>query len=500
MFVTEAPTSGNRAGMQLSPLTAPGVPDPSLTDADLHFFSCGNRNYCLDVNSMTVFAVDEAGCNGLREFSRAGGRLADNCGRNETANREATEEIAELSENGFFAGNTKKARLAEHPDRCRVDLLGLSLFVMGGCNLACRYCFNDGGVLPAQEPVRMPIEVAERSVDFLLQNGSGEVGIDFFGGEPLLNLPLIKHVVDYANKSGRDLQYSLITNGTILDDDILDFLARNHLHVVVSYDGHLQDVARPARNGTPQREIVRNNIRRLAAVLPRRDISIRCILTHALKDLGPLVVEAKELGVRLLFGPVTLPADDELNLTADDLAAVCALEERVLWAALESGKVDTLTGVTSVGNTILSVMAGRQRYYSCGLGKEILGVSASGEIYPCHRFIGMPEFRMGNVFDGLDLDLHRRYADRYVDNRESCSTCWARYFCGGGCAHEAWTYSGDAAQVVKSRCELIRFETELGLKLYVTAFEEHPDQLDSLAASVEVRQFDNVRSTREATT
>lgn len=452
--------------------------------AEVHLFSTDSGNhYCLDVNSSAVFAVDKITAEIIQMLSTHSPEYIEaalSCKYPHDLVTQGLKLVRNFQANGFLGVNTKREQIESCSDRYKPNLLGLSLFVSNLCNLNCIYCFNDGGSLDRVDSQFMHPEVAEQAVNFLLQNSAGPVGIDFFGGEPLLNFGLIKHVVQYCQTLGRQFQFSMIINGTLVTNEIADFFQQYGFHIVVSYDSYLQNVQRPSRNGQDLRECIRRSISVLADRLPRKDISIRCILTHDLQDLQLLVDEACQLGVRLVPGLVALPIGNPLNLTDEDMEKLKAFEEAYLTHALMKGNIDHLTGFTGVANTIIRVMKTKQRYYSCGIGKDILGISSQGDIYPCHRFIGNSEFKMGNIFQGIDVSAYNRYVDLFVDNRESCSECWARYFCGGGCAHEAYTYENDATKPAKMRCDLIRHEIELGIKLYIMAIEKYPECLGKI--------------------
>lgn len=455
---------------------------------ETHLFTANGRQYCLDVNASVLLEISDVLAEVIGLLPRTDDEIhaaLDGRFAPEMID-EALETIVSYQQAGFFQRNIKREQIAAAASEETVDLLGASLMISGACNLACRYCFNNGGALSVQQEPFMSWEVARRAVDFLQEHSSGQIGVDFFGGEPLLNWPLIKQTVAYCASTGRDWQYSMITNGTLIDEEIADFLAEHRFHIVISYDGPLQDTLRPGVNGLSNREIVRWNIQRLMEKLPREDVSIRCILTHpTIPYLESLIAEARELGVRLLFGPVTLPAGHALDLREKDLARFQDTIVRHLQRATEDRSYDALTGITSVSNTMLRAMTGKQRYYSCGVGSAILGISQQGDLYPCHRFIGIDAFKMGNIDDGLDMAAYRMYAGLYVDNRPGCSACWARYFCGGGCAHESITYADEIGSVVPSRCAHIRREIELGLQLYVEALETRPEMLDRLKVLLE---------------
>lgn len=462
---------------------------------DIHLFGQGERRYCLDVNATTVFEVDEETWAALRTVKESAEPGVD-----PELPGPASAALADLRDRGFFTGNTRGDRVRSMMQAELPDLLGMSLLVSGKCNLACAYCFNEGGATTGSGEAWMPRDVAFRAVDFLAAHSTGDVGIDFFGGEPLLAPGLIREVCEHARGTGRNFLFSMITNGTVLNDGVLDLLASHPFHVVVSYDGELQDLLRPSRSGQSTRETVRANVRRLATVLPRDELSIRCVFTRQTREVDALIREARELGVRVLFGPVTLPDSDPLAVGPDELRRLLDVQEAILTRAVMEGDLDTLTGVGAISNTVLRAMTGLPRFFSCGIGKDILGVSMSGAFYPCHRFIGLDAFRMGSLDEGLDLAAWSRFRDHHVENRTECRRCWARYFCGGHCAHDAWICGGDFWGTAPERCDFTRLEIELGLKLFVLAMEVRPELLDLLGRRtrlIPVRPLDALRKQEE---
>jgi len=479
-------TSGMSSGRELKgaevaprclPQTASAESGP-----EVHVLDARGGLFCLDVNSSAIFAVDEI----TAEVLKANPATAEEaCARltprfSAELVLDAFEVVQDLRSRGYFCPCSKLARFRALPIPDRLSLIGLSLHVIARCNLNCVYCFNDGGAADEALLPRMTPSVARRAVDFLLEHSEDDVGVSFFGGEPLLNFALIKEVVSYCETLGRPFKYALITNGTVLTHEIADFLEQRRFHVVVSYDGYLQDEQRPACGGRSTRELIRSNIRELVKRLPRHDLAIRTVITHKTTDFAALASEAEELGIRLTVGPVTICSGHPLDITPEDLQALLDFETGYLTRSLDVGDLDRLTGLSCVANTLRRAYTGQQRYYSCGVGKDIVGVSLEGDIYPCHRFVGIEQFKMGSVWDGVDPAALETYHNLFVDMKEDCRGCWARYFCGGGCAHDAYTAQGDLTRTPVSRCDVMRQEIELGLKLFVQLANERPELLEAL--------------------
>ena len=454
----------------------------NVMDALIKLFEESGDYFCLDVNSSTLFQVEKP----IYEYLMMDDidAITEIYG-SATANY-VISEIEKYKNSGFFQKGNKKEKIEEKYTFDKVDLLSLSLMVSSGCNMRCRYCFNDGGTAPCDSNEVMNLEVAKTAVDFLVLNSTQTtLGIDFFGGEPLFNITLIREIVAYCTEKYSNVKwlFSMITNGTLITDDIVEFFVKYHFHIVVSYDGLLQDYQRKsAVEGRKNRELVRESVRKLVAVLPKKDISIRCILTHTMVPyIKEIVAEAKELGVRVLFGPVTLQQGNPMNMTDDDYD-IYLRDVEYLFAQYENW--EDVVGITSVPFIVGTLIKGAQRYYSCGVGIDQVGVSSTGNIYPCHRFIGVDGMEMGNIYDGINHEIYSQYAHRYVDNMNGCDTCWAKYFCGGGCAHESMTYEDSPFVPAEERCKLTRHEIEMGVKLYIKAFKNN--SLDRVVDYLEI--------------
>ncbi len=433
-----------------------------------------NDYFCLDVHSGILFKVNKAMSEFLENMDTT---ILESVYGKDTLNGLITQ-YSEFKKRGFFDTSDINREIKKKYDFKTVNLLSISLMVSSNCNMQCIYCFNDGGTSPTDSNEVMSSDTAMQSVDFLVNHSSeNTLGIDFFGGEPLVNFKLIKEIVEYCKTkySEKKWLFSLITNGTLVTDEIVFFFKQNKFHVVVSYDGVLQDIQRKSTfTNTKNREIIRENIIKLKNALPREDISIRCILTHiSIPYIEEVIAEAKELGVRVLFGPVALSKENALNITADDYEKYY---DSITNAFTKNDNSSKVIGVTSIPYIVRQLLIGSQRYYSCGVGCDQVGISSTGVIYPCHRFIGVKGMEIGNIIDGIDLKAYSNYVQRYVDNISECSKCWAKYFCGGGCAHESYTYEASPFIPCSERCQMIKKEIEIGIRLYIRA--QQSDTLD----------------------
>jgi len=356
-----------------------------------------------------------------------------------------------------------------------------ALFVDQDCNMRCLYCYGDGGAYGGSG--NMSEKTAFRAVDWLIgQAGEAkQIGISFFGGEPLLNFALIEKVVPYARAkvgASRKLELSITSNLSLLDDRILDFVVANQMVVVASIDGprHIQNRNRPLKNGQDSYETVAPRIHKLLAALP--DSSSRSTLLAG-DDPGEVASGLEALGFRkihivassgcLITGSRAASSGTEsgpheaLNAFHHDVAS--RFRQAVARHDAEGARVLSRLGSLSshfqsllCNKDLVQAMRRQRRYFFCGRAMRMVAVAANGDIYPCHRFVGAAEFRMGNVHTG-EFRRDEFLRSPVVENPE-CASCWARYLCGGYCQHDNAAARGDPMQHDPCSCAQLRARVE----------------------------------------
>jgi uncharacterized protein len=366
-------------------------------------------------------------------------------------------------------------------------LTRLELNVAQDCNLRCRYCIAEQGSFGGRRQ-RMSREVARQAVDFLLQE-SGEAvscGLTFSGGEPMLNFRLIRDAVTYgqqeAARHDKLMEFFVKTNGTLFNDQNIVFIKEHQIGVQVSLDGPpaVHDQLRSTASGEGSHDTVIAGL----SQLPMDDgsqVSIRATLTR----YSPPASELLDYLVGFGAGRVSLyhvMADGEdyaLDLaTRQQLKAeYTKLAQRFLAGAPEGD----LSPASLFVPYLLHFCGGRKRRAFCGAGTSMLGVSASGELYPCHDLAELEEYRLGHVATGLDrekLARWRSYLD--VDSKPLCRDCWARYICGGGCLAWAIKSHGTPHWPVEAECDLLRHLIQLAIWVHLELREKHPQVFLSL--------------------
>jgi uncharacterized protein len=360
-------------------------------------------------------------------------------------------------------------------------LKSLSLAVAQACNLGCTYCYAQGGDFGGIATT-MPIDVARQSIDLLFRESiDGPVTLVFLGGEPLANRPVLRAATEYAHalsvESGRPCGFSITTNATLVTGEDADFFARHRFAVTVSIDGtsEVHNLQRPFRDGRPSYDRVMSAVALLRA-RPELSLGARVTVTPNRFPLADALDELVQHGFQSVgFSPTLRSPTGRGEMNTVDLAAFldqmidCAVDfERAIVAGRDHA-------FANARNALLELHRGAHRPYPCGAGSTYMGVSASGNLHACHRFVGDDEARFGSVTEGLDRPRQQQWIElRHVDSQEPCDECWARYLCGGGCHHEVIGRGRHA-------CDYVRGWLHHCLGMYARIGKARPEFLDSLA-------------------
>jgi uncharacterized protein len=379
------------------------------------------------------------------------------------------------------------------PDHFPLQTLVLN--VTNQCNLSCQYCYEFGEdkiATPEGKKKFMDVETAQSSVDFLLAQSEGRrsVHITFFGGETLMNFPLLRHVVHYsreqADRKGVNIDFSLTTNATLLTPAIIDFLAENRVGVTVSIDGpkEMNDKFRVFSNGRGSYEIMEPKIRELLARHHTRPIAARVTMTSHAMDVFKIYRHLKhDLGFHEVgFAPVTTSPDRLYSINEPGMHQVFAQFGELAKEYLQFALRGELHGFSNVSDTLAELHQGVNKSHPCGAALGLVGVGPSGDIAPCHRFVDSDEHALGNVSTGIDKQKQSAFLNRgSIQNKYACHTCWARPICAGGCHHEAFVRYGDTGHPNLHYCDWIRGWTHTCLEIYGALAEKNPSFLEYFA-------------------
>ena len=351
-------------------------------------------------------------------------------------------------------------------------IVNMSLFLTQSCNLQCIYCYGGGGRYGTGG--NMDENTAFQAVNWQLEQ-LGEIQkihIGFFGGEPFLNFPLMKAVVEYTEKRvqemGKKVEFHTTTNATLLDDEKIAFIKAHQIYVMVSFDGskEIQDAQRPYENGEGSYDSIVPRIKKLLEAVPETPGHAVIVgntnpklVKDAMQEIG-----FTEVSITPASKSLFTDESDKTKLARDNKQLLLALEEEAkLWICLvknkDSESLKILKTKSGLYQALISLLHNRKRHYACGAGLGMAAVSVAGDIYLCHRFVGMDEYKLGSVFmKGLD---RKEYQKSPLIGDGRCATCFAKYYCAGGCKHDNAGSSGAATMPSKEICQLRCRELEL---------------------------------------
>lgn len=427
---------------------------PAMPPDGFHIFVDGGATYLLNVEDRLCTRIAEEEAEALRALSGSDAR--------------SPETTALLARHGLLGQSP-----AVTPGRTDVAVHAVTLLTTHACNFKCTYCYEFSNFAqPHSKPGKMSLETAMQTVDWLIAVSGSEkrLSLGFFGGEPLLNFPLIERIVDYANEQGalhgKRFGFSMTTNGSLLSDAVIAFLKRHDFKITVSMDGgrEVQNAQRPMLNKQDSYETVRSRAARLLEEMP--DTSCQATLCG---DTDPREVKRSlaEVGFRRIGLTNVSPATPEEGRAAGDglwsaRAMMRLLDEEA--AALRKAVAER--DAESVRNPrnylcqrVGTFLTGDVKEHHCGAGKASVGVANSGDIYLCHRFADLPEYRLGHVRD-REID-RAAYQATPVGSIDACSTCFSRYHCPGGCYHDNLNTTGSVFEPNDTLCDVSRRMTEL---------------------------------------
>ena len=350
----------------------------------------------------------------------------------------------------------------------------LCLHVAHTCNLNCGYCFASQGKYHGDRAL-MSFEVGKQALDFLMDHSGTRrnLEVDFFGGEPLMNWDVVKQLVQYARsvekERGKNFRFTLTTNGVLIDDDVIEFANKEMSNVVLSLDGRkeINDRTRVDYAGNGSYDRIVPKFQKLVAARGGKDYYMRGTFTHANPDFTNDVFHMADLGfTELSMEPVVCAADDPAALTPEDLEIVKEQYEILAKDMLrrqEEGKPITFY------HYMLDLTEGPciyKRISGCGSGTEYMAVTPWGDLYPCHQFVGEEEYKLGDVWNGVtNTALREDFRSCNAYARKECENCWAKLYCSGGCAANAYHATGSIRGIYESGCELFRKRIECAIMM-----------------------------------
>ncbi len=448
----------------------------------IHQYKLGGYNIVLDICSGAVHAVDEVAYDIIAMFEHSDKdtvikAMAEKYSDRDDITKEDIEEcyaqVLSLKESSkLFVDDTFEPMAGELKRKTSGVVKALCLHIAHTCNLNCAYCFASQGKYQGERAL-MSFEVGKRALDFLIENSGSRrnLEVDFFGGEPLMNFDVVKQLVEYARsvekEKGKNFRFTLTTNGVLIDDDVIDFANREMSNVVLSLDGRkeVHDKFRVDYNGNGSWEKIVPKFKKLVDSRGGKDYYMRGTFTHHNPDFLEDIKTMLDLGfTELSMEPVVCAESDSSALTYDDLPIVLEQYEKLAELMIQrrkDGKPFTFY------HYMIDLQGGPciyKRISGCGSGTEYMAVTPWGDLYPCHQFVGDEKYLLGNIFDGVkNTAIQDEFMECNVYSREECRDCWARLYCSGGCAANAYHATGSVKGVYKYGCELFKKRMECAI-------------------------------------
>jgi len=454
---------------------------------EFHQFKLDGENYLFNAATMTPYRISEPVARLVEKVAAPlGGGLITGQAMEELKKLDLVAGIdPQPSRNGASEPAADPAKPADSAPKVRYAVENIVLFVAQKCNMACVYCYGQGGEYG--DKGMMNADTAFKAVDWLMEN-SGDiesVHIGFFGGEPLMNFPLIEKVVRYARKEaeerGKKVTFGMTTNASLLSDRRIAFLRKEEINPMVSFDGspEIQNRQRPFKDGKGSYDKVYVNIQKLKKAFPH--VAARATVhggtdpaeIRAGMELAGLTSFVIQKATRVILDnpPVECVSCPDQDQADERMLSIEKRLARDLLGHIKARNARPENVNSTVGALVWKLISASKGYYFCSVGKTMAAITTAGDIYPCHRFAGQEDMKLGNIgsyrWSGLN-DYHRAV----VDNLPECKRCWARYACGGGCFYESKASRGDFHLPDRSFCRETKALMETAISIYLQLDEE----------------------------
>ncbi|MCI6330880.1 MAG: thioether cross-link-forming SCIFF peptide maturase [Lachnospiraceae bacterium] len=394
---------------------------------------------------------------------------------------EAYNEVKELiEEERLFTDDIYKDFVMDFKKRTTV-VKALCLHIAHDCNLACKYCFADEGEYHGKREL-MSYEVGRKALDFLVANSGSRTNleVDFFGGEPLMNFEVVKQLVKYGRSleepNNKKFRFTLTTNGVLLDDDILEFANKEMSNLVLSLDGRkeVHDLMRPRRGGQGSYDTVVPKFIKAAESRNQMNYYVRGTYTRNNLDFAKDVIHMADLGFeQISVEPVVADKSESYAIREEDIDTLIKQYDELTAEMIKRKKEGKPFNFFHFMIDLSGGPCVAKRLSGCGSGTEYLAVSPSGELYPCHQFMGMKDFLLGNVDEGvIRTDIRDEFKLCNVYAKEKCKNCFAKFYCSGGCAANSYNFSGSINGTYEIGCELQKKRIECAIALKALEFNE----------------------------
>ncbi|NLT10705.1 MAG: thioether cross-link-forming SCIFF peptide maturase [Ruminococcus sp.] len=444
----------------------------------IHKYKLNGFNIVLDVNSGGVHIVDELTYDLLDNVEppfeeKCPEKVIEKLSRSYSREdiESCYEEIVELYNDKILFSDDDYEKYAKYSVASPVKAMCLN--IAHDCQLRCKYCFASTGDFGKGRKL-MSYETGKHAIDFLLENSGDRpnLELDFFGGEPLMNFKVVKQIVEYARSReaeyGKKFRFTITTNGLLLDDEKIDFINKEMSNVVLSIDGRkeVNDYFRVLPNGQGCYDMILPKYKKLVEGRGDKEYYVRGTFTNKNLDFSNDVFALYDAGFDQISVEPVVGDSDEYALTEKDLPAVFKEYEILAKKIIDNEKSGKKFNFFHFMLDLDQGPCAIKRLRGCGCGNDYVAITPDGDIYPCHQFVGIDEYKMGNIDEGtFNQEMKREFASAHVYSKPDCKKCWAKFYCSGGCNANNYQYMGDIHTAHKISCQLEKKRLECAIMM-----------------------------------
>ena len=462
----------------------------------IHQYQNNGYNIVLDVNSGAVHVVDQEAYDVIEVLNRMNeDHTVETLKAPETAEAlkkelgekysekdllDILEAVTELTEQGRLFTRDIYESFIDVVKQRKTVVKALCLHIAHDCNLACKYCFAEEGEYHGRRAL-MSYEVGKKALDFLIANSGTRrnLEVDFFGGEPLMNWQVVKDLVAYGREQeklhDKHFRFTLTTNGVLLNDEVQEFVNKEMDNVVISLDGRkeVNDQMRPFRNGKGSYDLIVPKFQKLAESRNQEKYYIRGTFTRNNLDFSKDVEDFAGLVFKQMSIEPVVGDTEPYAIQKEDLPQIFEEYDKLAKFLIEREKSGRGFNFFHFMIDLEGGPCVSKRLSGCGSGTEYLAVTPWGDFYPCHQFVGQEEFLMGNVDEGITKpEIAEEFRGCSVYSKESCRTCFARFYCSGGCMANSYKFHNTIHDTYEVSCEMERKRVECAIMIKAALADE----------------------------
>jgi six-Cys-in-45 modification radical SAM protein len=454
--------------------------------ADIHKFKQGEDCYVIDINSGAVHIVDELvydllADEGLKKIEDLVAEFKDKYEEKEI--REAYNELEQLIKEEILYSKDLYENIALASDNSESFIKALCLNIAHDCNLRCKYCFADEGEYKGCRKL-MTAEIGKKAIDFVLEKSGPRknIEIDLFGGEPLMAFDTIKEIVEYAKDQqklhNKNIRFTMTTNATLLNDEIMDYLDKNMGNIVLSIDGRkdVNDKVRVRVDGSGCHDTIMPKIKKMVEMRDKsKQYYARGTFTRENTDFFEDVKFLANEGFdEISIEPVVLPDEHPLSLREEDLPTIFEQYDKLYEEMLKRHREGKEFKFYHFNIDLQGGPCVYKRISGCGAGHEYVAITPDGDIYPCHQFVGNESFKLGSLEGNNELnkEIPKQFKSAHIYNKPECKKCWARFYCSGGCQANNYNFNGDMNIPYHLGCKMQKKRIECSIALKAKTMEK----------------------------